>query len=309
MPHYDVVTVVYADEVDLLALQAQSIRLFGRQLSINRIYIIVNGPQQDRTLRRVAAEVLPRYGERAAQVEIVPAGNLMACSETASGWHTQQVLKLAIADRIETDHYIVLDAKNHMVVQSGDAIFFSTDGRAHFQPISFREAAATMKPHFQTCALICGIDAESHIDGALPSHTPVVLCRSHVLGLHSFLREYHRTSVETLLCRSYMTVTEFRLYYCYLCRSNVFDALYTQGPPIVTTLWAAQVDDHRLFERTMGNAETSNIPFFSLHRLARMRLTKQQAARIAAFWQKAGLVAGEREAQSWLAPPGANENL
>jgi hypothetical protein len=295
-PRYDLVTVVYDEEVELLALQAKSIDLFGRRLSIGRIYIIANGPRQDRTIRRLRAEVVPKYGRRGSQVEIVPARELMELSETTAGWYSQQVLKLAIARRVRSKLYITLDAKNHLIRESDDGIFFSPAGTPLFHPASLRD----MSINFVQCANICGIDAAKYMSRAYPSITPAVLYTSHVCDLHGFLEESGYGTLEDMICRKRMAVTEYMLYYCYLCRIGAFDSLYTPGPRLVITLWTIHVDIEVVFQGLMAAVEARTVPFFSLHRLARRRLTREQSLRIARLWCNIGLVGNEREARVYL---------
>jgi hypothetical protein len=301
MPLFDLVTVVFSQEIELLALQAKSIRLFGDRLSINRIVVIANGADQDGTSARVRSEVLPLYGGRRRQVEVIPGRRLMSLSEMTAGWHTQQVLKLAIAAHMEANQYVSLDAKNHLIRHADDAIFFAPDGRARYQPICYRDCMAATMPHFFKCAEICRIDAEAHIDRALPSYTPILLHRRHVLGLHDFLREHHRTSLERLLCQEFLNVTEYRLYYCYLCRLGVFRDLYTPGRSAVVTLWPRHVENDALFRQAMDEVETNEVPFFSVHRSVRHSLTQRQSRRIAQLWLRAGLIGTESEAGYYLA--------
>jgi len=295
-PRYDLVTVVYDEEVELLALQAKSIDLFGRRLSINRIYIIANGPRQDRTIKRLRTEVLPMYGTRDSQVEIIPARDLMELSESAAGWYSQQVLKLAIARRIRSKVYTTLDAKNHLIRDSDDSIFFSPTGTPLFHPASLRDVSI----NFAQCAKICDIDAEKYISQAYPVITPAVLYSSHVRDLQDFLGGTDYGTLEDILCRKRMAVTEYMLYYCYLCKIGAFDSLYTPGPRIVITLWTIHVDIDVVFQGLVGAVEAQTVPFFSLHRLAKRRLTREQSLRIARLWCNIGLVNNEREARVYL---------
>ncbi|MGB8982107.1 MAG: DUF6492 family protein, partial [Anaerolineales bacterium] len=299
MPRYDIATVVFEEEVEFLALQAKSLRMFGSQLSINAIHIVVNGSEQDQTIERIRSDVLAHYGERAAQVQIVPARDLLQFPDSP-GWHSQQALKFAIASHTVSDCYVTLDAKNHLVRNSDDSIFFNREGVAYFHPTSLRQHE--MAKHYYKCAELCGIDAEEFIDLCLPSITPSTLHKAHVFGLQQFLLETHGASFETMLCRQYLPITEYLIYDCYLRKLNIFEEAYASGPRIVVSLWPSQVDDKQQFDRLMHDVETIEVPFFSVHRAARERLSRQQAARVSRFWTRVGLVDSKSQARRYLTP-------
>src|SRR5262245_54857096 len=195
MPTYDIVTVVFDEEIELLALQAKSIEMFGRQLSIGNIFIAINGPNENRTIRRVKSDVLDRYGDRRDQVQIVPGRELLEFPNSL-GWHSKQTLKLAIAARVRSENCLTLDAKNHWVRPIDDEAFFDRGGVAYFHPHSMRDH--DMAEHYYKCAELCGIDAEKSIDRCFPSITPAMLHRSYVLGLHEFIKNRHQTSFERM---------------------------------------------------------------------------------------------------------------
>jgi uncharacterized protein DUF6492 len=298
MPLYDIVTVVYDEEVELLALQARSLSLFGRQLSIAKIYIVVNGRNQDSTIERLHSEVLPLYDSRSSQVHIIPGRDLTPYSENAAGWHTQQVIKIAVARIIETTHYVTFDAKNHLVRLIDDGVFFDPEGLPYFCPASARG----MTDHFMESARVCGIDGSQCIDWCFPTITPAVLYREHALGLARFIEESRSISIGELICETGAWVTEYMLYFCYLTSQNKFAQLYREGPRMVITLWAKFVKNPELFESFMVDAENGAAPFFSLHRLARPVLTKDQRQRISAYWQRLGLVSDIDDAAYFLGP-------
>lgn len=67
---FDIVTVVFRGEMDLLTLQAASLERFFPEDLIRRIYIVPNDVDEAACLARIEA-VLPAYGGLETKVEIV----------------------------------------------------------------------------------------------------------------------------------------------------------------------------------------------------------------------------------------------
>jgi hypothetical protein len=301
MQPYDIATVVFDEEIELLALQAKSIDLFGQQLSIGRIHLIANGPKQKQLIDRITSEVFPFYGRRKSQVQIIAGQDITPRSVTASGWYAQQVIKIAVAKQVNATHYVTLDAKNHLVRLVDDRVFFCREGIPWFYPASQR---GPMSDYFMNSARICGVDGDAHIDSTFPTITPAVLYRDQALNLLDFIARSKFRSLDALICESGISVTEYMLYYCLLIRMNKFNELYRVGPRLVITLWHSHVQDPRQFMTLMGETEMNAAPFFSVHRLARAILTEQQRQRIISFWRSIGLVHDMREAARYLTPKG-----
>ncbi|MFI8633281.1 DUF6492 family protein [Microbacterium sp. NPDC077663] len=121
------VTVVFEAEIPLLELQARSMSRYLDPSSVDRILILDNcvlglsGHSRRRLLREYGA--LQRRVRFARTTELIDPG-------ATGGWRSQQAAKLAIARRVETPHYVVLDAKNHFTRATRAAEFVDATGRA-----------------------------------------------------------------------------------------------------------------------------------------------------------------------------------
>lgn len=102
---FDLLTVVFRDELNVLQVQAQSIDLYCQDIGIQRIFVIVNDDDH------VVDQINPAWwGSLKDRVIIVKRGSL-ATEFVDNGWVSQQVLKI-LGSTLSTNKYtVVLDAK------------------------------------------------------------------------------------------------------------------------------------------------------------------------------------------------------
>src|SRR5271166_4460795 len=143
-----ILTVVFGEEINLLALQARSLARFFEPSSIDEIIIIVNGKQQLDVEQRVHDVVLQAYGTLSERVTTILADDVHRFRYPEAGWHTQMALKLLAAPRVSTTWYLVLDAKNHFIRPASVRDFFADSGRALYTPDNFR----SLRDHFVNAA-------------------------------------------------------------------------------------------------------------------------------------------------------------
>jgi uncharacterized protein DUF6492 len=281
-----ILTVVFDEEIDLLALQAKSIARFFDSQSIDEIIIIVNGKQQSYVEQCVRQDVLPEYGDLSAKVTLIPADDLYRFRHPEAGWHTQMALKLLAAPRVSSTWYLVLDAKNHFIRSTTVGDFFSKSGRGLYPPDNF----GSLQEHFVNAAKLFGVEPEGLIDSFFSPVTPSILHRQSVLDLNEAVVRMTGKSIGDLIVQFDVPYTEFILYSLYLYSVDGFDALYQPSPSITTTIWKENAMDSGSFERKMTQARSMTTLCFSVHRLAREVLTSEQRQQIADLWLDAGLI-------------------
>ncbi len=135
---YSFVTVVYEVEFDLLALQARSMQRYCPEKMIDSIVVIDNSLHplpRDKKLRLIA-----EYGRFAKFVRILRAEEIARIPET-KGWTAQQILKLMVATHVETERYVILDAKNHFVFSLTPEFLEAPDGRARINVYGYESHA------------------------------------------------------------------------------------------------------------------------------------------------------------------------
>jgi len=120
---FDILTVVFRDELPILRVQAQSIDLYCRDLGIKNIFIIVN--DDDNVVDNINLEW---YGDLSNLVKIIPRSQL-GTQYHSDGWFSQQYLKLKGSTLSKNKWVMVLDAKTIFVKKIYLNKFFDIFGR------------------------------------------------------------------------------------------------------------------------------------------------------------------------------------
>lgn len=138
----------------------------------------------------------------------------------AQGWRTQQWIKLAISQYIDTDWYMVIDSDQ--VIWDGvkvdlDDWFCDNKARYKSQPILDYVDTPWFAQYYKNAAAFWGIDSFEQYQNVL-SETPPVM--------------FHTTTVLDMLqhCNSKLIignkVHEAGLYWCYIIKQQLVDQLY-----------------------------------------------------------------------------------
>ena len=287
------VTVVFEAEVPLLELQARSVARFVSREVCRDVVVI------DNTRRglpgRARAALLSEYGDRADVVRFVRSVDI-APVRAAGGWHVQQVLKLLIADRLATSHYLVLDAKNHFVASLRREFLFGPDGRPRVNAYSYVD-----HPHrarLERVLRYLGVDPGPHIEWFTATVTPYLLDRQLVLNLIRGIEARSGRSFHDEFLRK--ELTEFLLYGGWVVAGGVdLDERFDLHQVFAQTLWpgSASAPDVR---RVVARAREGEAPLFSVHRGALGVLDTQGTALLADFWTERGLFPTGADATQWL---------
>ena len=206
---------------------------------------IIICPDEDRQsvagiLHRVTED--PRYRIISERVVLPDVKDAPATSDSkTTGWRTQQLIKLAIAQQVLSSHYVTLDSDVYCVRNVCIASFISADGRAitntetledyrrlYTDHHASREAA--IKSQWYSCSsALLGYCRSSQLCERFYGETPAVLHTESVLTLITYL--------ERRLGRPWSTVlgglrgwTEYSLYYSFLEQTDqLFDHCALSG--------------------------------------------------------------------------------
>ena len=147
--------------------------------------------------------------------EVVPE---LALEPRPHGWHAQQLLKLAIASRVESDFYLTLDADVFCVRRTTYEELFR-HGRA---------LAQITPPHHpewnDDAERVLGLPRSGRQHGV----TPAILSRDGVLALQRHVEEPSGAGWRTHLLRS-LPWTEYSLYNTFLEGTGRWDELHVDG--------------------------------------------------------------------------------
>ena len=291
-------TVVFGAETWLVELQARSLARYLDPEAVASIVVIDNGWRPLSRARR--ARLLAAYGPLADTVTILRTAELVPELPPTTGWRSQQIAKLLIARTVATRHYVVLDAKNHLIRATGLDDFVGADGRAHGDTHPY--TAHTLKPRLITALRYLGASGtviEESLEDFLPTATPFVMdtavARDMVDGVERssglpFAREFELQQL-----------TEFFLYSSWIVvRGPGIDAVYDRVPIPSPTVWPKRRNPEGVVA-TIAEAELGDSAFFAVHRTTLARGDRSTRELIAAFWVRRGLFGDEGAARRYIA--------
>lgn len=287
------VTAVYEAEARMQALQARSFAVHLTSADVGEIVVLDN--TRTGMSPRARDELLAAYGRHRDSVRIVHRASLLPAARS-TGWRSQQVLKLAIAESIGTSHYVTLDAKNHFVARPGEHYFVTADGRARIPAYSY--ATHPLRPALLHVLGYLGVPAGDHVEHFLATTTPFTFETRLVTTL---IREVESASGRDFAAEFIANdLTEFFLYSGWLIRraGRTDDVVETTGK-MAETVWPGSAGSEQV-EVTIQRALDSGVPLFAVHRNALPRLGSEAVARLADFWSARGLFASADEAGEFV---------
>jgi hypothetical protein len=272
-----IVTVVFEPELPLLRLQARS---FARFLDIEvptKIIVIDNSAKGIGSASW--SRVLKEYGSFAPLVELVRAESISGMPP-ATGWNSQQVLKLAVARRVESDRYLTLDAKNHLIRPTGLADFEAADGRPFGNFHSY--AAHPLKPSFERVLSYVGLDPSDSIDRFTATATPFVLYTGFTRQLIDDIEQRSGSTFAEEFIRAKMT--EYFLYSAWLiAHGHRLEELYDPAGIQCPAVWPKGANLAGV-ERALAAVAEHDPAVISVHRTALARMDGAARSRLRDFW-------------------------
>lgn len=215
---FDFVTVVYncQIELNLLKLQAWSFSFVDKEL-INNIYILYNdkGRKNLNSLVRWYPEALRD------RIKVIYRDDTSNLAE--SSWYNQQLMKLLVADHVESDLYVVLDCKDHFIRDVSKETFLPNG-----KPFMVVGLGGLFESYLY-CLEYFGADCpfgsymtQSGPDiptgGVLETRTPYAFIKSYVIELRETISKNENRSFEEFFLSkaSALEATEFYLYGAYI---------------------------------------------------------------------------------------------
>jgi hypothetical protein len=290
-----VVTVVFEAEVPLLELQARSIARHVPDGVFDEVMVIDNSRRglSPTAQQRIRAEL----GGHAARTTFATRDDLGVGGSSATGWRTQQSLKLMAARRLTSDHYVVLDAKNHFIERTTRADFFDArTGLPHGGIHSFERHP--LRAQLERVASGLGLDPAVAVERFTATAPPVVLDRRVVDELvvdvgrgdpDRFPVEFERAGY-----------TEFFLYSAWqVARGATPDDLVSGRSLVSPTVWvgACGPGDVRAVLDRAARSETTTL---AVHRRALAKLNRESVRSLVEFWTGHDLFETAADAESFV---------
>jgi hypothetical protein len=299
----DIVTVCYAPELHMLKLQARSI---GRHLdagSVGRVWVILNDDDVSGSRRYFEREIAAEYGPHAAKIVLAAREDITPVKLEGRGWRIQQVLKLCVANRVASECYLMLDAKNHFIRPVSKASYFDTRTRFRTSRSALRRGPLAV--NFRASYKYFGIDPEPHIDRAPPGITPFGVRSGRVREMlehissregepfESFFMKKDTHVVEIFLCQAFALAT---------LNSLTSDFRFEKKRTNVT-MWYRNVANK--LNAKVDATEKSDTLTFAVHRKTFAALSDAQRKQVASVWRRANLIEKESDVELFCSPFGA----
>lgn len=297
-----VVSVVHDVELPLLQLQARSLAVHVPVGLVGRIIMVDNTARGLRPAAR--ARLLDGYGRHVDRVEVLRPAQV-ARVPAAVGWRSQQVLKLAVADLLGDERYVVLDAKNHFVGTPKREDFVTADGRATVTTYGY--ADHPLRASLERVLRYVGLDPAPHLASFTATVTPFVLDAGLVREL---MRDVARRAGRSFPAEFVgAELTEFFLYTAWLLASGrQLGDVFHVHEGLSTTVWPRMADAAGVAEAITQGSDQRH-PVFSVHRRALIGLDDEARQLLAEFWASRGLFDSPPDAEGFLAAFAASAPL
>ena len=285
---YSFVTVAHADDEWLLRLQARSMRLHLAPALAGEIVVVENfgiGPPvawRD----RLHAD----YGQLADRVRFVPSA-VLGPMPSASGWWTQQALKLLVSRTVACRRYVVLDAKNHLVRPMRRDFLEGIGGRMRARRYDYRRHP--LRHFLERTLLACDLPLEPHVGWFMQAGTPFTIDRADAREVIDVLEARTGKRFAEALIDSRMT--EFFLLAGHLVRRGVLEDRYDFSQVACPVVWDKAALPASVLS-AIRDAEDGRAPFFAVHRGVIPKLDDVSREILARFWMRHGLFDSTAEA-------------
>ena len=217
----DFVTIIYNNktELNLMKLQAISMKYVDQKI-INNIYIIYN----DIGAYNID-DILPFYPENLrSKVKVVYNLEIDACFKDkphAFPWHKQQILKLLVANIVESKYYLIMDGKNHFIKNILYSDYFNEMG----YPRLFAWDPGHMIRYYYSCLDYFQIEDPYDLKNNTNCNiflttTPFLMRKDDVLEMIEYIVKKENDTFFNFFMKRSDLHTEFYLYITYLIFKN-----------------------------------------------------------------------------------------
>jgi hypothetical protein len=258
----DFVTITYNDSLEnnLLKLQAMSMIYVDANL-INNIYIVYNDNEEfdlNDTIKYYPENI--RHKIKLFHNAYIDTSFI----NKKSSWTNQQILKLLVAKIIKTDHYLILDCKNHFIRNITYNDYFDKNGK----PYLFIDGSGYMTRYYN-CLAYYNITCPFNNIKKVLTTTPYLMNTNDVIEMINYIENKESKSFYDFFSENSSKYTEFFLYSTFLIFKNKINnyaltitntnCIMSSGPNVE---WNSYVN------RCVPIINNSSIKIFGLHKKA-----------------------------------------
>ena len=259
----DFVTIVFNNEIEinLLKLQAMSIKYVDENL-INNLYIIYND------IGVFDIDDVVKYYPENIRKRVIVLYNIEVhdyFKNKKSSWHNQQLLKLLITNKVKSNYYLVLDAKNHFIRNVNYNDYFDAENK----PRLFTHHPGSMIEYYYRCLQYYKVEdpydfKNTHKLNKLLTTTPFLMCKSDVLEMICYIEDTEKEEFCLFFSKNTCNFTEFYLYTTYLIYKKKIDE-YCLTPKNFTSFMGANAPWNSIDNICLPVLQNNHV-CFGLHR-------------------------------------------
>lgn len=280
-----IASIFFRDDFRLQVLQALSIDRLIPTEEISRYIVVVNDPDED-----TLAVKFRLFANRwlsptlARKLEILTSAAVIG-SYDRDDYYDQQAIKLSIAGRISEPHWLMLDAKNHLVHPATMGLFF----RDSKLLMNVENTGSYWSRYLRKSLDAVDETAQELPERHLSSVTPIMMRTESVLELTAYLENRYSCGLPTALRKT--GGTEFLLYYAWILKNGQMENFKVDDPPFKTlfTSWPQESKDIISFIASTGEDR----PFLGVHRKRIRELEEGQVRELERKWREHLLAAWE----------------
>ena len=283
---FEIAIPYFEKDSGLCALALKSIDRFVDKGLIAKIHLINNARNPDLGELLYTRDIAPALGGLADRTVLHPASRF---GVEHNGGHDayifQQILKLKISEIIETQHYLLLDTKNHFIKPAGKADFFGETGKPlshHVKHGGYLETCLKASLEFMGTE---GVDPKNW---ALPTVTPYMMNTQTVKDLCIAIREKGYETLKDAF-EANNKITEFLLYFAFIAKTTGVNAQYEIAKRNYATLFASYPQTDEAFDHVIGSTRLPEVTSFAVHSRRFAQLSDKERDKVISIWLEAGL--------------------
>lgn len=211
----DFVTIFSNDnkEINLLKLQALSFQHVDDEL-VNNIYIIHNDTGRFNFKDFINTYYPKSLKDKVKGLDVLKNKNYKVC------WQDQQSHRFLAANLVKTEHYLVLEAKNHFLKKVVYGDYFDEKNK----PKLFTCNPGNMIKYYYGCLNYYGIECpfnyQEETSNKLLASTPYLLSKKDTMEMTEYIAKREKEPFYNFFINTKEEITEFYLYSTYLIKTN-----------------------------------------------------------------------------------------
>lgn len=275
-----IASICFAEDLRLQLLQAISVDRMMDHGEVSRYLIVVNDPKEQSIrgeFKSLAQRMLSK--DLFGKLEILTSSEILG-DVGRDNYYDQQAIKLKLASVVESTHWLMLDAKNHIVHPVSMDIF--AVGACSKVLMNVEGTKPYWERYLSRSLSAVEVDLAAVPANHLSSVTPIMLDAQIAREVVDFLESKYQSNLPAAMRKT--GGTEFLLYFSWILKKRYQDR-FEIGPPPFRTLFTSWPQDKEQVSRFILETGADR-PFLGVHRKRLLQLLPDQKALISEKWHE-----------------------